>query len=57
MVKEEIPNVSRITVITELKRKFPSNNPASWGRNSNKVLAEWYCEYILNDKTKRIKII
>lgn len=48
--------VTRITAITELKKKFPGNNPASWKNNSKKQLAEWYAEHILEDVTKVVKI-
>jgi hypothetical protein len=58
MSKKPTPDVtvSKITAIIELKKQFPGNNPATWSRNSNKVLAEWYAEYILKDVTKFVKV-
>lgn len=48
--------VFRMTAIEELKKKFTGNNPASWSKNSNKKLAEMYAEFILQDKTKKVKL-
>ena len=53
----EKTRISRIEIITQLKNKFPLNNPSSWGRNSNKQLIEWYCEYINTTlEPKNVKI-
>lgn len=41
--------------ITELKKRFPLNNPASWSQNSKKQLGEWYAEYILEDTSIKVK--
>lgn len=48
--------VSRMEVIEKLKTKFFGNNPASWSRNSNKQLVDWYKEHILQDKNANVKI-
>lgn len=58
MSKKPLPDVtvSKMDAIISLKKQFPSNNPSSWGRSSNKQLSEWYAEYILEDKTKIVKI-
>lgn len=58
MSKKPAPDVTvtKMTAIIELKKKFPGNNPASWGRSSKKQLAEWFAEYILEDVTKNVKI-
>ena len=48
--------VSRMEVIEKLKTKFFGNNPASWSRNSNKQLIDWYKEHILQDKNAKVKI-
>lgn len=48
--------VSRMEVIEKLKTKFFGNNPASWSRNSNKQLIDWYKEHILEDKKAKVKI-
>lgn len=48
--------VSRMEIIDKLKTKFFGNNPASWRRNSNKQLIDWYKEYILEDKNIKVKI-
>jgi hypothetical protein len=48
--------VTRMDAITALKKKFTSNNPASWGRLSDRKLSEYYAENILGDKTKEVKI-
>ena len=37
---------ARYEMITALKKRFPVNNPTSWGRHSNKKLRQWYDEYI-----------
>jgi hypothetical protein len=49
-------DISRMEVITALKKKFFGNDPASWSSHSNTTLLEWYKEYILEDKTSKIKI-
>ena len=51
LIDERI-TVSRFTVIDSLKKKFTSNDPASWSLNTDEELARWYAEYILGDVTK-----
>lgn len=48
--------VTRIEVITSLKKKFFGNDPASWSQHSNTTLLNWYKEYILEDKNSQITI-
>jgi len=38
--------LAKSEVIFLLKKRFPTNNPASWGRNSMKFLKKSYEEYI-----------
>jgi hypothetical protein len=52
----ETQTVTRMEVIQTLKKKFFGNDPASWSSHSNTTLLEWYKEYILEDKTSKIKI-
>ncbi len=52
-----VVEVTRMNCIDALKKQFTSNNAASWRRNSKKQLGEWYAEYILNDRTIKVKII
>ena len=49
--------ITRIEVIISLKKKFTSNDPASWSQHSNRTLLGWYKEYIIEDKNSQIKII
>ena len=56
METNEIIQVNRMTCITELKHKFPCNNPCSWGKLSKKQLSSMYSEYILNDTSIKVKI-
>ena len=48
MCTEKIMNdyPDRHTIITLLKKRFPSNNPSSWTKHSDNVLRKWYDEYI-----------
>ena len=48
--------IDRTAVIQALKKRFPGNNPASWSRNSKTQLGEWYAEYILEDRNKKVII-
>lgn len=56
MIATTQPTVTRIEVITALKKRFFGNDPASWSQHSNTTLLNWYKEYILEDKNSQIKI-
>ena len=56
MTAETQSTITRMDVIQALKKKFFSNDPASWSQHSNTTLLNWYKEYILEDKNSEIKI-
>ena len=55
-IKPHLIKVGRLTAIQKLKEKFYGNYPESWSQNSNTELAEWYAEYILNDRTIKVEL-
>lgn len=46
------PRPDKLTMIIALKKRFPTNNPASWGKHSMKTLWAWYQEFILLKEKK-----
>jgi len=56
-MKTETTQVTKLTAILALKAKFSGNNPASWSKLPKKELSSMYAEYILEDKSKKVKIL
>ena len=48
--------VLRIDAIDALKKKFPLTNPSSFSKETDKTIADYYAEFILGDKTKKVVI-